>query len=503
MNTDFRSTTLIKNSTAEDVQKLISYVADSTITNTQQKPKGITLQQNFTYNKQLSQKHTLSAGLLLNYSNRDKTGNWQFNQPVLNTLIPFEEDGDRYTLVQNQKLSNYTLQTDIKDYWQLSYFHHIYPKVGLSVTTDTYNTEDSQLLTDDSKISFQESGFNNDSKFELSDMYAGIEYKVKIGDLIIKPGITYHNYSWKLWQFNEKQIAKNKAVLLPDFDLEYKISHTENLHLSYEAASNFSSVTKYATRYRLTGFNTLYQGNQDLENELYHVSSAWYSMRDMYRGLLGYLSLRAKNSVRTIRNTVQIDGIEVVNTSIYSNLPDNNYNISGGITKLITKYKFGLNASATFSDFTRIVNEIETDYKTQNYSYTARVISRYNKGFNFELGWKQYFYKLTTKDVENNVTQMNPYGILEYTFLKDFNATFEYQYTSYQNKNYNSTNNFAMGDFAIGYAKEDSLWSFEFAIANVFNTTYKQDINYSDYVVTDSRTYILPRMVLFKVNYKL
>ncbi|GLB53168.1 hypothetical protein NBRC110019_22080 [Neptunitalea chrysea] len=503
LDTDIRSTTIIKNSNADGVQKLISYVTDSTFTRSESKPKGITFQQNVTYNKQLSFKHTLSTGVLLNYLTHEKTSDWQFSMPVLNSLIPFEYDDDSYNLVQNQRLHSFKLQADIKEYWELSNFHHLYPNAGIKLISDTYTTEDAQVLADGSILNFQESGFNNDTEFKLFDTYAGIEYKVKIGDLIMKSGITYHNYDWELWQQHENSVNKSKGVLLPSFNLDYKISHSEKLHLTYTLLSNFSAIRNYATRYRLVNFNSVYQGNEDLENEMYHYTRVRYSLFDMYKGLFGSLSFSAKNNVRAIRNTSQITGIEVVQTANYSDLPENSYNFMGSISKNISKYRFGLSLNTNFSNFTRLVNTTKTDYRMQNYSYTARVFSRYKKGLNFQLGWNQRFYRLLTEDTENNVTQINPSGMVEYIFLSDFNAKLEYKYTRYQNKNYNSVTDFSNGDFSVAYAKEDSLWSFEIGVTNLFETNFKRDIDYSDYVITDTKTFIMPRIVMLKVNYKL
>jgi hypothetical protein len=42
--------------------------------------------------------------------------------------------------------------------------------------------------------------------------------------------------------------------------------------------------------------------------------------------------------VRTIRNEIQLDGINQFNTPILSNNPETNYNVSGSLAKKYTAY---------------------------------------------------------------------------------------------------------------------------------------------------------------------
>lgn len=53
------------------------------------------------------------------------------------------------------------------------------------------------------------------------------------------------------------------------------------------------------------------------------------------------------------------------------------------------------------------------------------------------------------------------------------------------------------------YQKEDSAWGFELNAFNLFNSTYKQSNSQSDFIISDTKTYILPRVVLFKIIYNL
>jgi hypothetical protein len=60
-----------------------------------------------------------------------------------------------------------------------------------------------------------------------------------------------------------------------------------------------------------------------------------------------------------------------------------------------------------------------------------------------------------------------------------------------------------MENTSLFYQKKDSEWSFEVEVSNVFDTKFKQQSSFSDFLITDQCTFILPRMVMLKVSYKL
>ena len=38
---------------------------------------------------------------------------------------------------------------------------------------------------------------------------------------------------------------------------------------------------------------------------------------------------------------------------------------------------------------------------------------------------------------------------------------------------------------------------------NLFDTTFKQSNSFSDYLISDTKTYVMPRVLLFSIGYKL
>jgi len=58
-------------------------------------------------------------------------------------------------------------------------------------------------------------------------------------------------------------------------------------------------------------------------------------------------------------------------------------------------------------------------------------------------------------------------------------------------------------NFSLDYQKKNSAWGFNFAVNNVLNNKAKINNSLSDFLISEQTTYILPRVFLFSVRYKL
>ena len=122
---------------------------------------------------------------------------------------------------------------------------------------------------------------------------------------------------------------------------------------------------------------------------------------------------------------------------------------------------------------------------------------------NLEIGY--------TKDFNNysalgNITKFENdefFTFLEYDFLKDFILKADYSFDSYKNISSNTKNTFDTANASLFYQKEDSPWGFEVSATNLFDTKFKQQNSFSSFLISDSKTFILPRIIMFKLAYKL
>lgn len=92
---------------------------------------------------------------------------------------------------------------------------------------------------------------------------------------------------------------------------------------------------------------------------------------------------------------------------------------------------------------------------------------------------------------------------LEYDFWKYFILKADYLLEKYTNKSQNSSNKNDFLNATLNYQKDNSLWGFEISVNNLLDTTFKVNSSFSDFLISENRTFVLPRIIMLKVSYKL
>ena len=499
---DYRATTLIKTSDATARQNIASSTSfDDQLIQQENMPEQITINQDISANKMFSFKHTTTFNANYQYKKNENAIDWQFDQPIFTDLIPFEEDGEFLNFLQNTDSETHLVQADLKHYWVLNNTTHIYPNAGLRYYDATYNTNDRQLLDDGSINDFQEAGFNNQVDHRLMEYYAGIEFKKKYGDYLVKPGLVYRYYQWNTDQFDANIKDEDKGVLTPTFTLENDNFFLGNLNVKYDLNSRFSGAPNLANRLRLANFNSLLQGNEDLENQLYHEASFRVSNFSMSKGRAYNFSFRYRHKYRDIQRSTEIQGINQVSTFFYSDLPENSYNTSGSYTKMLDKWWLSANLSTSIRDYQRLINQQVEDYNNQNIRYSLSARSKFDKLPNVEFSVSQQFSSLTSDVFENQFMNIKPEIVIDYNFFEDFFFEFDYSYTYFENQTRNSINRFSMANAQLAYQQEDSPWRFEVESTNLFDNDFRQNNSFSTFISTERRIFIQPRIITGSIIY--
>lgn len=467
-------------------------------------PKNLSLKQFFRYNTQSSKKHTTEIRGNFIYKKRTTYNQWNLSNPNYLNLLPLEtpNTGDPYSIVHDYSSINKTGRINLKHFWVLDYQHHFYPIAGLYFYNETYHSEDYQLINTN-KNSFEEANFNNQTLYGLVDAYAGFQYKLRIKKLLFKSGLVYHYYFWNVTQFNQELIDKQKGILLPEFKTEYKFSFSRKINLNYKLLANFADAPQFANRLRLLSFNQLYKGNSTLENNLYHSLDVNYSNSNISHDLNYYLNFNYLRQEKSVRNSTILEGNNQITTSIYTDLPENSYNISGRVSKKWNDFRISINGKSRFSDYSRIINQEKINYSSQNYSYDIFGKTNLKYSPNFGLGFSHQLNKSNSESFSTEITTLNPYINLSYKFLKNFIWKASYSYTYYKNKTINQVNNFQNANSSLFYKKKKSPWGFELRAENIFDIKYINNNYFNEFIVYDQRNYIQERIILFILSYQL
>jgi len=461
---------------------------------------GIELTQDFEWHKKFTSKHTSSLVIKNQYSNTTPQNIWNTDRPIIQSLIPLIEE-EQFNLVQNIDLSSHTFDIIAKHYWVLNSKNHLYSTVGNNYLNQKYSTEDFQRLEGGTINSFENAGFNNNLRFKLNDLYLGLHHKFKAGIFTVKTGGYLHYYHWKTGQLPNS--SNDKLIFLPDVTTKLELSPSENVTFKYRFLSNFTDAPNYTRNYRLLDYNRVISGNPYLENEIYQNGNIRYSKFAMYNGLIlnAILDYKRKNSF--IRNEIRIEGIDQVLSPALLTTPESTLNTMVTIRKRIKKITAKFSARFQYSTFQKIIEEINSKDESYDYNIELSTKSRFKKLPNIELGFRSKFTTYDSGELRTDFVSYTPFGKIEYTFLKEFTFLFNYDFTQFNNNTSNTTTIFDVADISLFYKVNNSPLGFEISGSNLFNTQFKQKSISSDFLISNQKDVIIPRIVMLSLYYKL
>ncbi len=481
---------------------IISIIADQTNTiSTNQNLEIIDINQNIEWHKRLSEKHTFSTILNYNFTKNNGFFFWQTEDDILQGLIPVESEQDLLRLFQSKNHEEHNLDAIFKHFWEIDNNNHIYTTLGNNYLQEHFSTNDRQELDDGSINNFSNDGFGNDLDFMLNDFFLGVHYKFRTGIFIVKQGVNFHNYSWKVNQQN--QFNQNKWVVLPDFSAKIEFNKSRKLQFNYKLQTSFSDASKLANRYYLQSYNSVFRGNNRLENNLFHSARLYYSRFSLYRGLMIHMSADYSKQIKGVRNTVEFDGVNQFLTPQLFNNPYENLNFKSSAHKKINKVRYKFSGSASFSKYIQEVNNVLQENKNNNYSYSIGLETLFKNFPNIDVGFKRSIGQFTSSNNTSKFITNEPFIKIDYDFFKGFIFSLEYNLYDYQNRALNQKNRFDVANFFLSYQKENSAWTYKVFSNNLFNTAFKRNNSFSQYLISDTKTFILPRVIMISIGYNL
>lgn len=501
-NEDFAYNSFVKitNNNSNGLISTINPTQNNTI-NTRTDITGLNLKQNISYSRKLSKNHTATLEATYNYQNDKPITNWITNQQILQGLIPLENDVI-FDVLQTKKAKSHTINAIVKDYWALNNFNHLYTSVGVNAAFNSFYNKDVQQLSNGTINDFSSAGFGNDFKYAFFNAFIGLEYKFMIGIATFKPALYYHYYNWTTQQFDDK-LSNIKQLFLPQFTSKIEFSNSAKINFRYRLNTRFASINRLANNFILSNFNRVFKGNETLENQLYHTASLGYYKFSLFRNLNINAGLTFNKRINSFKNVTQLNGIEQFNTQILFEMPEQSVALNGSIAKKINKIRYKLKSQFSYNDFYQILNDNTNKNISKSTSVTISAESFFKTFPNLEIGYTKDFSNYRSLDNINKFENDRFFVNLGYDFFKGFILKADYTFDNYSNESLNIKNTFDNANVSLFYQKEDNPWGFEINVTNIFNTSFKQQNSFNSFLISDSKTFILPRIVMFKIAYKL
>ena len=451
------------------------------------------------WHKLINDNHSFTLALNQIYETDKPQNQWLADQPFFNNGILLQADS-RYNVRQIKTSKNNTIDALFKHYWILNNSNHIYTNIGLNLNFANLTTNESQLLTNGSQINFSTQLFGNNLYFEFKDLFAGIEYKRKINKFTFTPALFLHNYNISTAQFESKNCL-NKIVLLPQLKCVYDINKTENFNFNYQLSTNFPTINQLPSKLVFQNYNTLFMGNSSLQNELFHAATIVYTKLNFYRGININGTFRYNRKIETIRDQIQLTGINQLLTPKLTNNPESNWFFMGAFSKNISKFIIKLNSTISWLNYTQTINSISNVNNRSDIQVGAVIKTGRKYWLDAEISYAKNFNRFN--GLSNSSFQKDELNInCEKTFFKNFTFKFDYQFLEKKNDS-NQRNNFEILNASLRYQKANSALSFELFVNNMLNTTSKNNFMLSDFLITQQQILVLPRIVMISLNYKI
>ena len=462
--------------------------------------EALEFRQNLEYSKRFSKKQTLSLESTFNHQNNSPNTNWVTDEAFLEGLIPLQED-NFFDVRQTKNAKSTSFELLLKDYWVLNRFNHIYTTFGTSLLFEEYTTEEFQILEDGAINDFSLNGFGNELDFRLRDTFLGLEYKFLMGKLTLKSGLFYHNYTWENIQENSTE-RNTTNIALPRIDATLEINSSEKIRFNYQQQVRFPMGNRFFNNALLSSFNTVLLGNRELANERFHTYSLNYYKFKLLRGFSLNAGINYTRKTQTIKNTIRLEEIEQFINYTMFNRPENGITANFDISKKVNRIKFRVNGSTSYNEFFQLVNDDVSKNISKSLSVTGRTITTFDKLPNLEVGYTYEPTNFRTGVSSNEFNNTEFFTDLSYDFFNDFQLKGDFRRINYENITQNVSNSFEISNISLFYQKEDSPWGVEFSVTNIFDTKFKRQNAFSDFLVSDQTTFIVPRIVMLKMSYK-
>ena len=493
---------LIKRSDEQESVALttVSDITDNIDENLQQQPLSITQNSNMYFT--LNENHIFAFEAQYLYSDEDPFYNAIRSVQPFQDIVPFDTNQNNFNIDQEQRVLANRFDAKLDYFWVVGAKSNLNFTLGTTQSSQNFDSRIFQILDNGSELNFDEPELNNRVGFKFSDNYAGLHYKLIAGKLTINPGFNVHSYTATNEQLGTS-VKDDMVNIVPDLFLNYEFKKSENLRFNYTVKRNFSDINNFAQGFIFNNYNSLYQGNRDLESALYHDVSLNFFSFSMFKLQNIFANIAYSKRIDAFKTNSSILGINQVNSSINSNLVDETLSGSGSFQRTFGRVKVSTRATLAYSNTFNIVNEAPRNSTSFTQNYTASLGTSFKSAPNIELGYGYISNNYDTGGTESTFFTDTPFVKFDAAFLKNFIFLFDYDYFNFRDQAGSVENKYGFMNASLSYQKQDSKWEYSVNGTNLTNTTLLNRDTFNDLFFSTSTYLVQPRYVIFKIKYEL
>ena len=413
---------------------------------------------------------------------------------------------ENYNLSQDKRVKSNQLDAKL-DYWNvLNAKSNINFTLGTIYSNQKFNSNIFQTLDDGSVFNptptINDGLDTNDTDYTFSDVYLGMHYRFKTGIFTFTSGLSLHAYSSKNSQYGINY-TDNFFKVLPDFNMRMQLKKSEQIILNYRMQTQFTDVTNLARGLVLNNYNSLYIGNETLDNAISHNINLSYFSFNMFNYTNVFANINYNKSIDQIRNITDFESVIRTNSPFNSAFADESVSANGRFQRTFGKLRATARGNFTYAKFNQVINNSKSQNENYTQTYRAELRTNFRDAPNVEIG-----YRYTIQDNEQGSSRSKFYTHessieLDALIWKSFTFKTEYFYNSLSAEA-GKLDSFDFWDASLAYRKDkDAKWEFELKATNLLNTESQNNTYVGPVSVSASNYYIQPRFLTFRVIYTL
>ncbi|WOI21995.1 TonB-dependent receptor [Nonlabens ulvanivorans] len=410
------------------------------------------------------------------------------------------ESADPYNINQERFVNTNKIDAKLDYFYVLNKTSNINFTIGSTVSQQNFSSDIFQITDTDERNELQDPSLRNDNvQYNFTDLFAAVHYKFITGKFTFTPGLTAHSFRTLDFQNDIENVIESQR-LVPDLEVRYDIKSSQSLRLSYDQTVTFTDIDNYAEGIIFTNYNSLRSGNNQLEGSLNDRVSLRYNNFNMFNYTTIFGNITYTKQRDAIQSQTQLDGINQISAPINFGLPNESLNGSLSYGKEIRKIQFGVSASGSWSSRNNIINNVEQESININQTYGATARSNFQKGINFDLGYRLNFNDSDNGGFENNSTT-NVYSAgIDWQLGKRWLLRGSYDLNDFSSDN-GQENTFEFLDASIRYQKPSSRWQYSLIATNLLNAEVNVNNNFGQIATSTTQTFVLPRYVYFQMRF--